>query len=89
MDNIENKNLNEEYDYDELKNSYMIVMEIRNYVVLNDGTILLKGKDNKLRNADENNEFVKEIKSLLHQKEDSNEIRRIDRDSNSGEELEP
>lgn len=78
----------ENLDYNLLKKSFMIVMEINNYVVLNDGRILIKDENNKLKNAKEDDKFVKEIRSLMGSKEELNDYRRIDRlESNDEMEL--
>lgn len=76
------------YDYNELKESYMIVMEVRDYIVLNDGRIVKKGADGKLVDAPEDDEFVKEIRSLLNRKQDDNEVRRIGRNIDNDIDLE-
>ena len=53
------------YNYDSLKNSYKIVMEYENYIVLNDGKILEKDASGKLKFAPQDNETVKKLKFLV------------------------
>ena len=81
--------MNNTNDYEEFKRNYMIVMEYQGYVVLNDGRIFVKTEGNRLNPANENDEIVKQIRTLMKRREDAGKPRRIDRteESNSDREI--
>ena len=54
------------YDFKELVDNYQVLLQIKDYVLTVDGTVLKKNKNGKYEQANENDKFANEMRNVTN-----------------------